>query len=61
MRTILYAVSVLALVIGGLLGYMALINNTSFLNGRDATMALFFAVAALYIQGVARDAKPQAD
>ncbi len=57
MKLVLYALSVLALIIGGILGYLALANNTSFLNGRDATMALFFAVVALYLQGAARDAE----
>lgn len=59
-KQILYALSIVSLFIGCVLGFLALSNNTSFLNGRDATMALFFAVVALYIQGLARDAEPKA-
>lgn len=60
MKQILYALSVVALAVGCVLGYLALSNNTSFLNGRDATMALFFAVIALYLQVAGNNAEPKA-
>lgn len=60
MKLILYALSAMNFVISFILAYTALTNNTSFLNGRDATMALFFAVIALYLQVAGNNAEPKA-